>query len=477
MARLRLKADTSALTVLPMLANESLYVGVDIGKANHIAGFTSNTLLARHGQFEGCPSLKFENSREGFRQLVDRIRAYVPLGQAYVLMEKTGHYHRPLEEYLLEAGISVYVMHIQRRQEGLLKSDKRDALRLSNHIYGQLEKGVQAPEKTQLVRRALPPTEAAALLKTLMGHRYELSHESTKRRNQLMAIADQLFPEVTTVFKDPNGETALKVRAAFPTAHAVATASLDALCAAKGPYQPSRQKMATLQELAVQSVGIKDSGRTRSLVFEQAQLIRELQLIREHMDQIDAETDRIVSTSREGHILMSLPGIGLVSAASIMAAVGNINNFPSAASLKAYFGWAPRISQTGISRNSAVLGRQGERTMKEVLYMSAVRAAQDSSEFNGIYKRLVARKCDYDESRGDYVGKRKVIARIAGQICRMIYAFLKADADLLANMPFGQEPPEPMLFDPAIHQAHIAGGYKPMKPDTLSPAIIQLPQR
>jgi len=148
MARIRLKADTSALAVLSMLANESLYVGVDIGKLGHIAGFTSNTLLSRHGQFEACPSLAFENSREGFRRLVDRIREYVPLGQCYVFMEKTGHYHRALEGYLLEVGVSVYVMHIQRRQEGLLKSDKRDALRLSNHIYGQLEKGVQAPEKT-----------------------------------------------------------------------------------------------------------------------------------------------------------------------------------------------------------------------------------------------------------------------------------------------------------------------------------------
>jgi len=327
------------------------------------------------------------------------------------------------------------------------------------------------------VRRALPPSEAAAILKTLMGHRYELSHESTKRRNQLTAISEQLFPEITAVFKDPNGETALKVRAAFPTAHAVATASLDALCAAKGPYQPSRDKMAALQAFAAQSIGIKDIGRSRSLVFEQAQLIRELQLIREHMGQIDAETDRIVSTAREGRILMSLPGIGLVSAASIMAAVGNIDNFPSAASLKAYFGWAPRVSQTGISRNTAVLGRQGERTMKEVLYMAAVRAAQDDPEFNGIYKRLVARKCDYDESKRDYVGKRKVIARIAGQICRMIYAFLKADADLWASTPHGTEPPEPMLFDPAIHKAHIDGGYKPMKPDALPPEIIQLPRR
>ena len=35
----------SALTALPMLPNESLYIGVDIGKFKHVAGFLSKTLL------------------------------------------------------------------------------------------------------------------------------------------------------------------------------------------------------------------------------------------------------------------------------------------------------------------------------------------------------------------------------------------------------------------------------------------------
>jgi hypothetical protein len=81
----------SQLSVVTSLANESLYVGVDIGKHSHVAGFVSRTLLSRHERFEGCPVLAFEQSREGFRTLVDRIQTYVPLPQAYVMVEKTGH--------------------------------------------------------------------------------------------------------------------------------------------------------------------------------------------------------------------------------------------------------------------------------------------------------------------------------------------------------------------------------------------------
>jgi hypothetical protein len=56
----------------------------------------------------------------------------------------------------------------------------------------------------QLVRRIVPPTEAAAQLKELIRHRYELIHESTQRKNKLTAICDEIFPELTRVVKDPN---------------------------------------------------------------------------------------------------------------------------------------------------------------------------------------------------------------------------------------------------------------------------------
>jgi transposase len=145
------------LKAVPMLLNEPLYVGVDIGKAKHVAGFLSRTLLERHERFEACPALVFENSREGFRAFVERMRSLAPLEHVFVLMERTGHYHRALEQYLQDLDIPVYVMHVQNRPAGMLKTDKRDALTLANQLYSQLELGVQVANKLQLVRRVVPP--------------------------------------------------------------------------------------------------------------------------------------------------------------------------------------------------------------------------------------------------------------------------------------------------------------------------------
>lgn len=133
----------------PLLAQETLYVGVDIGKRAHVAGFLSVTLLTRHQRFEHCPALSFDNSREGFRSLLDRIQTFVPLTQVQVLLEVTGHYHRALMQYLQNLDIPVYIIHVQKRREGLLKSDKRDALGLANQLYNQLESATRSPQTEQ----------------------------------------------------------------------------------------------------------------------------------------------------------------------------------------------------------------------------------------------------------------------------------------------------------------------------------------
>ncbi|GHO89791.1 hypothetical protein [Dictyobacter formicarum] len=87
---------------IPLLKQESLYIGIDIGKERHVAGFVSLTLLERHQRFEACPALAFENSRDGFHTLGERIRALAPFEHCFALLEKTGHYHKALVQYLQE---------------------------------------------------------------------------------------------------------------------------------------------------------------------------------------------------------------------------------------------------------------------------------------------------------------------------------------------------------------------------------------
>jgi transposase len=459
------------LQALPMLPHETLYVGIDIGKRLHVAGFISPTLLARHQRFEACPALSFENSREGFRALVDRIKAYVPLIQVYALLEVTGHYHRALLQYLQELDIPVYAMHVQKRQPGLLKTDKRDALGLANHLYNQLDRGIQVGDPLQIVRRLAPPTPAAAQLRGMVHHRQELITESTQRKNKLTAICDELFPEFTRIFRDPNGPTALVFRERFPTSAAITTASVSALQAARGTTKMlSNEKLLELQRLATESIGTKDAARQRGLVFEQQQLIEELRLITAHLEALEVEMRQVVDHAREGQILTSIPGIGPLQAALLIALIGNIANFERASQLKSYCGWVPSITQSGTTLDRARLSPRGARLLKPTICLAVWHAIRLDCEWARLYERLVPIKCRYDEKKRAYIGRGRVIGRVAGQMISVVYTLLKKDQELLATVPLGTPLPEPALYDPEIHRKHRAGQYQ-------APSVQQKPRK
>lgn len=463
------------LQAIPMLAHETLYVGIDIGKNSHVAGFLSSTLLSRHQRFEHCPALTFANSREGFRSLVDRMSVYVPLTQVYVVLEFTGHYHHALTQYLQEQGIAVYALHNQKRQGRLLKTDKRDALNLANLLYNQLERGAQTGDPFQAVRRLMPPSEAASQLRGMVRHRYELINESTQRKNKLIAICDELFPELTQIYKDLNLPSALALREHFPTPAAVATASLSELKATRIGHFPSDTKLLELQRIASQSIGVKDTARLSGLLFEQKQLIKELQLILEHLEQLEAEITQVIEACREGQILTSIPGIGAVPAACVLAMIGNIANFSRASQLKSYF-WAPAILQSGKGLDRARLSPRGTRLMKRTMYLIVWKAIQvKESVWAQIYEHLVPIKCSYNEHLRRYTGRGKVIGRIAGQIISVIFTLLKHDQETLSNLPPGVEPPEPMLYDSQLHRQHQAGHYRPHLSEKRPGTLIQLP--
>ena len=338
-------------------------------------------------------------------------------------------------------------MHVKKRMSGIMKTDKRDALSLAIHLYDQLEGKAHVINKKDLVRRMLPPTGAAAKLKGIMNHRQDLMSECTQRKNKLTAISDELFPEFTTIFTNPNGETALRYREEFPTPNAFATASMASLIALKARPFPTEKQLSTLRELAMKSIGIQDVSRQQGLVFEQRQLIRELKVIQDNLREIDQEVAIILQDSREGQILLSIPALGNIMAATILAVIGNIENFNTAGHLKSYFGWAPAQTQTGISQDSTTLTKGGLRLIRSLMYLVVCSAITHDTEWAKIYERLVLKKCPYDSRTKRRTGKKVVMGRIAGQIIKLIYKLLKTDHEVLANLQPGEVVPSPMLYD------------------------------
>jgi transposase len=438
---------------IPRLHNEPLYVGIDVSKQTHKVALISPFLLRKNGRYDACPVFDIENSQIGFERLIAKMECYAPRSECVILMEQTGHYHRPLQQYLIELGIKVYEIHVQKRPSRN-KSDKRDALNLANILYNQLELKAQSTDSMQVAHPVVATSAEATTLRPLMMRRFELSQRSTRCKNQLTAIIDEIFPEFSQAVKDPNGESALRIRERFPTPADVATASITDLRACCLSQRPGVKALAQLQELAARSIGIKDPARIEALLFERTQLIAELRLLREHMEALDERIATLIEGTREGQILTSFPMISPMRAASIIASISSIGNFRSSAALKSYFGWSPTSDQTGTSKDTMRLGRGGNRLMKQTMYLTGLSAIRGDTEWRDLYKRLVLAKCPIDQRTKKRKGKNKAVAAVIGRIIDAIYTLLKKDFDLLQGMPHSETPPPPMCYDRAIHHAH-----------------------
>ena len=116
--------------------------------------------------------------------------------------------------------------------------------------------------------------------------------------------------------------------------------------------------------------------------------------------------------------------------------------------------------------------------MKQLLFLAVFQAIRlHDNEWAKLYERLVTMRCPYDERTQSYVGKKRVIGRVAGQMTAAIYALLKRDAEVLSKVLPGQEPPAPLLYDPAVHRMHRQGQYRPLKTTPLPNTITVLRPR
>ena len=183
------------------------------------------------------------------------------------------------------------------------------------------------------------------------------------------------------MFKDPNGLTALAIRATYPTPHAVATAPLRGLYALRARNLPSNAKLAQLQALAAQTIGVRDVASQRALAFEQSVLIEELLMLQRNIEKLEGQIDAVVANSREGQILTSVPGIGTQMAAVLIAAIGNVLNYPTDGHLKAYLGWSTQQIQTGTTMDRARLSPTGTRATRALLYLAVGKAIQKDCQF------------------------------------------------------------------------------------------------
>jgi len=216
-------------------------------------------------------------------------------------------------------------------------------------------------------------------------------------------------------------------------------------CAKEKPvlWSPPSEAESELQALVRHVEALKvDRQRERNRQQSGQQSPQVLQAIEAHLvfletqindleQQINDHIDRHPDLKQKKRLLVSIPGIGDVTAAKFLAEVPDVSRYPQASQLAAYAGLTPQYRQSGTSVHTpGRLSKIGNSHLRAAFYMPALSAAR----FNPIVRTLVQRL----EAKGK--SKMTIIGAVMRKLLHLAYGVLKTgkpfDSDYAVNIPF-----------------------------------------
>ena len=155
-----------------------------------------------------------------------------------------------------------------------------------------------------------------------------------------------------------------------------------------------------------------------SLVFAQTQIAH----LEEAMTALAAQDERVV-------LLQQLPGVALITALTLLAAIGDISRFPSAKHLVGYAGLGTRVHDSGQTHRSGRITKAGRRDIRTAMVEAAHSAVRTHPHWREELARLEPR-----------LGKNKAIVAIARKLLVAVWYVLSeggpdrfADAECVAR--------------------------------------------
>lgn len=372
------------------------YIGIDVGKRHHVA-FT----LDADGQAVG-KAIRFANDQAGFDQLLTHLAQWEQVEA--IGLEATGHYWLALYTMLTDAGYDLIVLNALQvhayRKSGIRKrkNDRYDAFWIADYIRVSQRPPSSAPQPELLQLREL--TRFRASLTQQMG--------DCKRK--IISILDRVFPEYEQFFSSIFIQTSRRLLAEAMTPDEFADFDLSELAhllwqASRGRH--GQAKAEEIQAVARRSVGI--SFLTDALRIQLSCLLQQLTLREAQRQSLDNEITTVMATLPQ-HIT-TIPGIGPVTGAIILAEIGDVKRFPAPEKLVAYAGIDPTVYQSGqFTATQTRMSKRGSPYLRHALWQAAFMASQHDPQLHAYYQRKRAE----GKAHGTTIGaiSRKLLHRI-----------------------------------------------------------------
>jgi len=283
------------------------------------------------------------------------------------------------------------------------KTDEADASALAYLLYLHQVFDLPLP----IVRVTSSVGGRTEVLRHLLSQRWQLTKMHTQITNRLRPLLAAVFPEGEEDFF----KGLLRILPENPTPEDLLVAEETGNLKMRGT---SGNRKKRLLSLAAATVGLPGQ-RLREVIRAFAALRQAIEEHRKHIDRLLAEE---LQDDPAYRLLLSFPGMGTVTAATLIGAIGDVGRWKSLAAFKKNMGVYGVVRQSGAGPPVILKGKGGNRAAKRTLYQLGILSLSPhvpDNDFRHYYRKQVAHGKPH----------RKAMFATMAKIAKIIYVCLQ----------------------------------------------------
>lgn len=397
-----------------------LIVTADIGKDKHFG-------------YWRCPDgtdvkpFAVPNNGAGFWEFWERVSGAQKLHNLDGILfgyESTGPYGVPLAHFMRARGaeiVQVNPLHTKRFKEvtdnSPNKTDQKDPKVVADLIAMNRFLTVVIPEGP------------GAELRRLSQARKRSIRRHTALANQIQCLLASTFPEFLQVIKDVTSASARYLLKHHPTppdivAHGLSDLTKTLRKVSRGKLKPDRAE--ALYEAAKSSVGVAEGQR--SVIREMHELLALLEAAERFTESLEQEMTAYLAQIPYSRSLLSLKGIGEVTAAGLIGEVGDFRKFRTMSEIMKLAGLDLYEVSSGRHKGQRHISKRGRPLMRKLLYFAALNTVKRGGAMHHWYRSA----CE----RG--MPKPKALVAIGRKLLGILFALVRDHSEYVPNYPEAQ---------------------------------------
>ena len=385
------------------------YVGIDSHKGSHTAVFLDCF-------YEKLGEITLSSIPSEFDGFLKEAKKYkLPKTKFAFGFEDVSAYGRSLVKFLI--GKNQLVKHVnasrvanERNSQNILqKTDAIDAECTARILLNRFD---QLPNAN--------PHDSYWILSNLVTRRRSIVKINVMLKNHLHSLLPDHYPSYRNFFTDISCSSATAFYGTYPSPSLLIDVSVDELSTLlKGVSKGKVGEAKAIQILnAVQNDGVQTLEHQSFRDFTIQSTVRQLKSNKQEIKTIDKQLEMFLD--HFGYQLTSMKGIDAVTAGRLISEIGDIERFPTSASLARYAGVAPVTYASGMT-NLQFANLRGNRRLNETFFKLAVgmiRTVNDKALNSFFYEY-------YQKKIAEGKTKRQALKCIERRLVNIIWRMMK----------------------------------------------------